>query len=329
VQVSYRDSGYEPNPASRVFRNKYGDCKDKATLLISMLNALGVPAFYAILPTNRAPELVKDIPFLYQFDHCIVAIREGDRYLYIDPVEFNRYGNLPSMDQGRDILVFEDGTFRFGKTGKDASKVVSHISIELEKDGHIQGVLKNRLYGDYDTDIRSEFVNLTQEEYKEFENAFVSGYHGIKVLNSRYSDPFDLKNPLSMQLDFEAKDYGQKLGDLWILPNRQFSIPEFEAFTQEKRVHSLKFDEISEQRCHLEIRIPQGYEIYYIPEDFEHHDRYYDIVSVYSKSDGAVKWDYSFNRKAVLIPKEDYSLLREKFQDLVRHSQKQIILKKM
>ena len=66
----------------------------------------------------------------------------------------------------------------------------------------------------------------------------------------------------------------------------------------------------------------------YIPESFEYHDSYYDIVSTYSKSSGVVNWDYSFNRKAIFIPNEDYQLLREKFQDLVKHSEKQIVLKK-
>jgi hypothetical protein len=131
-----------------------------------------------------------------------------------------------------------------------------------------------------------------------------------------------------VQYTFEAKDYGQKLGDLWIVPNREFSVDEYEMFTQKERVHPLKFDETDEEKLHVEIRIPESYEVYYIPEGFEYHDSYYDIVSTYSKSNGVVNWDYSFNRKALFIPNEDYQLLREKFQDLVKHSEKQILLKK-
>jgi hypothetical protein len=130
-----------------------------------------------------------------------------------------------------------------------------------------------------------------------------------------------------MQFTFEAKDYGQKLGNLWIVPNREFTVNEYKMFIQKERVHPLKFDETNEEKLHVEIRIPDSYEVYYIPESFEYHDSYYDIVSTYSKSSGAVNWDYSFNRKAVFIPKEDYQLLRKKFQDLVKNSQKQIILK--
>jgi len=330
IAVSYGNSGYEPNPAPRVLRNKYGDCKDKATLLISMLNVIDVPAFYAILPTNELPKLEKDIPFLYQFDHCIVAIKENDKYLYIDPIEYNRYGNLPSMDQGRDVFVFRNGAFQFEKISRyPSARALADILIKLEENGHINVILKRSFYGSYDRSIRSEFVTCTKEEYKEFEDIVISRYNGIRMLDSQYSDPFDLNNPLSMQFTFEAKDHGQKLGGLWIVPNKVFSVGEYEMFTQKERVHPLKFDETDEKKLHVEIRIPESYEVYYIPESFEYHDSYYDIVSTYSETNGGVvNWDYSFNRKAIYIPSEDYQLLREKFQDLIKHSEKQIVLKK-
>ena len=328
VGVSYGASGYEPNPAPKVLRNKYGDCKDKATLLISMLNVIDVPAYYVILPTSELPELEKSIPFLDQFDHCIVATKENGRYFYMDPITYNRYGDLPSMDQDRNVLIFGEDSHQFAKTDLYPSAQIVDSSLKFEENGDTHITFKGSYQGYYDWLFRSTFVALTEEEYRQFEDRVISEYRNSLMTDKQYSDPFDLNNPLMIQYTFEAKDYGQKLGDLWIVANKHFSVDEHEMFTQKERVHPLKFDRTDEDRKHMEIRIPESYEVYYIPEKFEYHDSYYDIVSTYSESKGVVNWDYSFNRKAIFIPNEVYQSLRETFQELVKHSEKQIVLRK-
>ena len=38
--------GWQANHAADIFRNRYGDCKDKTTLLIAMLHVAGIDAYY-------------------------------------------------------------------------------------------------------------------------------------------------------------------------------------------------------------------------------------------------------------------------------------------
>ena len=58
--------------AADIYRNRYGDCKDKTTLLISMLKAVGIHAFY-VLVDDRRGVVDPDAPSLYG-DHIITAI---------------------------------------------------------------------------------------------------------------------------------------------------------------------------------------------------------------------------------------------------------------
>ncbi|MGA2086737.1 MAG: DUF3857 domain-containing protein, partial [Terracidiphilus sp.] len=64
--------GLQANHAADIFRNRYGDCKDKTTLLISMLQVAGIHAFY--VPVDHRRGVVDpDFPSLLG-DHMITAI---------------------------------------------------------------------------------------------------------------------------------------------------------------------------------------------------------------------------------------------------------------
>ncbi len=65
-------SGYQPHRPEEIFQRRYGDCKDKATLLIAMLGASGIRAFPLIVDTDRGsidPNIAS--PFA---NHMITAI---------------------------------------------------------------------------------------------------------------------------------------------------------------------------------------------------------------------------------------------------------------
>ena len=108
--------GLQAHHAGDIFRNRYGDCKDKTTLLISMLQVAGIQAFYVPVDDRRGV-VDPDAPSLYG-DHMITAIeipaevkdprlmaivkaKDGKRYLIFDPTnERTPVGNLPSYEQG-------------------------------------------------------------------------------------------------------------------------------------------------------------------------------------------------------------------------------------
>ena len=45
--------GYQPHPAPQIFAHRYGDCKDKATLVSAMLSEIGVESYYVVINSER------------------------------------------------------------------------------------------------------------------------------------------------------------------------------------------------------------------------------------------------------------------------------------
>jgi hypothetical protein len=122
VAIEIGVGGYQPHLPADVYKNKYGDCKDKATLLISMLGKIGLRAYPALVGTRGDVEADPKVPTLATFDHMIVALPvpadlrpeieklpsydSQDQILWMDPTsETDPLGQLPEMDQGVFALI--------------------------------------------------------------------------------------------------------------------------------------------------------------------------------------------------------------------------------
>ncbi|HEV7550625.1 MAG TPA: DUF3857 domain-containing transglutaminase family protein, partial [Candidatus Angelobacter sp.] len=74
VAIELGIGGQQPHPAVDVFTNRYGDCKDKATLLSSMLKEIGVDSYYVVINADRG-SITAGTPPNLGFNHVILAIQ--------------------------------------------------------------------------------------------------------------------------------------------------------------------------------------------------------------------------------------------------------------
>ena len=99
---------YKPSLPAGTVRRGFGDCKDKASLLVSALASHGRRAHIVLIGAGRG-DVVEEVPRPGAFNHAIVAIPGAEGYLFTDPTsEVAEYGTLPNMDEGRLALVIFD-----------------------------------------------------------------------------------------------------------------------------------------------------------------------------------------------------------------------------
>ena len=165
--------GWQANHAGDIFRNRYGDCKDKTTLLIAMLRVAGINAYYVPVDDRRGI-VDPDDPSLYG-NHMITAIEvpsdvndprliatvkahDGKRYLIFDPTnERTPVGNLPSYLQG------SYGTLAAGTASQvielpmlppEANGTVRKGEFSLAADGTLTGQVETTHSGPEGADLR-------------------------------------------------------------------------------------------------------------------------------------------------------------------------------
>ncbi len=98
-------SGEKPADPSVVFARRYGDCKDKSLLFVTILRALGIEA-YPVLVNSGLRHAIEDWqPTGNAFDHCIAMVRIGGQTYWLDPtIQFQRgplaAHYLPNYERG-------------------------------------------------------------------------------------------------------------------------------------------------------------------------------------------------------------------------------------
>jgi len=100
VGVEVGEGSHRPRPASQVIEHRFGDCKDKSVLLVSLLSVLGIDAEPALVSSFRGRSLDDWVPSPFAFDHVIVrATLASNEIAWIDPTisqqRGKRFGALP------------------------------------------------------------------------------------------------------------------------------------------------------------------------------------------------------------------------------------------
>ncbi len=103
-------NSHQPTPPPLVLQRRFGDCKDKSLLLLTVLSELGVTAYPALINTEAKWQLDKWEPSPYAFDHVIVQATVGDKTYWFDPTISFQRGSLSERynpDYQRALVVRE------------------------------------------------------------------------------------------------------------------------------------------------------------------------------------------------------------------------------
>lgn len=97
--IEIGENSHKPSPVDETLQRRYGDCKDKTVLLISLLRELNIEAYPALVNTDLKKELIKLLPSISSFDHVIVQVRHNNKSYWLDPTRQYQYGSLKDIYQ--------------------------------------------------------------------------------------------------------------------------------------------------------------------------------------------------------------------------------------
>ena len=161
--------GYEPHDVNITFKNKYGVCRDKAALLVSMLRIAGFKA-YPVLIMN-GPKKDKNVPNPY-FNHAIVCVQEANgNYILMDPTDENTKELFPAYLCNQSYLVAkpEGETLRTSHiTPASKNLMLIHTSASVNDAGIMIAETSMRFVGINDGAYRGYFARRKPIERKRF-----------------------------------------------------------------------------------------------------------------------------------------------------------------
>ena len=207
--VELGQGGIVPRTPAETLRRKFGDCKDKAVLLIAALRALDIPAYAALLNAgDDEQDVEQELPGFGGFNHAIVVV-PGTPSIWIDPTDrFARAGELPTDDQGRLALIASPTATALTRTPEAEAaenRVVKTLEFFLADLGTARAVETDEYSGAVERDLRAFYLSEDPEALRDAVSDYMRKTYLAKDLGAYdHGNPLDLAHPF--RLHFEARE---------------------------------------------------------------------------------------------------------------------------
>ena len=332
VGIELGQSAYQPSHATEVFQMQYGDCKDKTTLLISMLDLVGIKAYPCLISIAPHERVNTRLPFLSHFNHIIAAVPTGpNTYIWLDATAATcSYGDLPYSVQGRTGFLISDTHGAFVETpvfSPESNRLVSTTELALDDEGTVQGTLRIQTSGQYSLNTRWTYQQIHPTAVKTTLAAELSQqFPGIQVEWCDMSDLSDLNTPVEINLGFRVENYAESLGDSMLLP---LPIDEFSAyagtFADQHRTYSLDFGYPMQIEKTIRIQIPEGWTAV-LPENIHHTVEIAELSRQYRQVENIITYQLVFTLKNRILPADAYSAAKSLFVSLASEDGSRLLL---
>lgn len=258
---------HKPHPASEVFQKRYGDCKDKTFLLLTMLHIAGIEGQPALVPAHR-DYFDPQMPSLAAFNHVIAAVPDGDRFFWLDATnEVAAYHSAPFSRPTTVFMIQADGSYRFIETPAPSDRldrVQNEIIYRIDEQGNAAADFHHEYFGLAAQSMRYMYKYMSPEQrIKFFQNK------GIEVQHLDMGSFSDTESPFFIHLQGHIKNLVQVIDrDLIILSN-VIRLDSYRDITAAgSRQYPVMLQSSFYSRETMRYIFPEGFKIRKLPEPF-------------------------------------------------------------
>jgi len=258
---------HKPHAANEIFQKRYGDCKDKTVLLLTMLKIAGIKGMPALVPAN-GKYFDESIPSLNAFNHVIAVVPFNDKYFWLDATnEVASYNSPPFLLPTKVFLINEDGSYRFIKTPElndrnDSYSVDMKYNIDMEGNAAID--YHYEYSGKAAESIRYFFKYSPPEQRKKFFED-----RGIEVKELNLGSLTDTRIPFTIKLSGNIKNIAQKFDEKTMVLSNIISLDSYRDITAaSNRQYPINQAQSLYSREKSSYKLPAGFKIKKLPKDF-------------------------------------------------------------
>ena len=273
VSLSLGVGRYQPHSAADVLHNQYGDCKDKHTLLASLLEAEGLHADSVLINSSR--KLDPDVPSPSQFDHVITMMPAGeekgvDGEVWMDTTaEVAPFRLLSFSLRNKQALVIPPVDAHSAvaphleETPADTPMPdveISEIDGKINQIGKLEAHVHYVFRGDEELMLRSVFRRVPEANWQRVVENVNAGIGG-DISNLKVSDPAATREPFTLSYDVSRVNYldWSKKKTEMILPLSSFALPDVDEDDTDSDAEPLKLGPKAEYTYKIKLELPGKY----------------------------------------------------------------------
>lgn len=212
IGVAFGVGRFQPHSAADVLSNQYGDCKDKSTLLISMLAAANIPADAVLIGAgiNFNPA----VPSPASFNHAITLAHIDNQPAWLDSTaEASPFRLLNAVIRSKQALVIPATSDAHVETTPADPPFPSIVKFQatgtLDDKGTSHSQLTMNFRGDGEVELRQAVRTVSPAQWDDLmQRISYAMAFGGKVTNTQFSRPDDTLVPFHITYDYEREKAG-------------------------------------------------------------------------------------------------------------------------
>lgn len=348
VAIEIGIGGYQPHNAGDIFARRYGDCKDKVTLLSAMLHEIGVDSYYTLVDTERGI-VVPEFPSM-RFNHVILAIKVPNdvpteslyamvnnpnlgRIVFFDPTnEYVPLGYLPSsLQDSFGLVVGPDGgellalpllpaaTNRLLRTGK----------LNLSASGNLDGTVQETRWGAPAEARRAQLLEAAPKmRAKVFEDFLGSTLNDFTLTRATVGNLDHYDETLTVEYSFVSERYAKSAGNLLIMAPRVVGTKGSNILAGKPRKYPIEFGEATRQDDMFDITLPAGYVVDELPKPVKAECPYGSYKSEIEVSGNVLHYKRTYEITDVIVPTQKLDEVKDFFRQIAADEHSSAILKR-
>jgi tetratricopeptide (TPR) repeat protein len=289
VGLEFGIHGYKPYRVDQILQRRFGDCKDKASLMHALLESVGIDSRVVLLRMRRLGRMPEAPASLAIFNHAILYLPQFD--LWLDgTASFSGSRDLPAEDRGATVLVVNpDGPPRFGyvpEARPEENRTESLFEVALAADGRATLRGTSRIRGVQAPGYRRAY-QAEGERRAVLEQAFNRTFPGLEVKSLSISDLGRIEDDVAMRFELEVARYAQPdAGGLRFTPfGAAAGYTESYAPASSRR-HDLVLGDPGETRFTYRYTVPPGWRVADVPDPVD-VETPFGAFAVRYRADGA------------------------------------------
>lgn len=275
VGIEVNENGYRPYHPADIYSKRYGDCKDKTYLLITLLNHIGIKAYPVWVSTYYKQYILDYLPSPTVFNHVITAIQHDGELIYVDPTLSNQNGDFKVFYNGnyvKGLLLNDQNNSPIDIINSSLEKIVITETYDvIDTISPVQYSVSSTYYGGEADRVRAMFKGATKKELRSMYLNAYSYLHpsmemtqDLEQIENIYDNIFQVKENYlihnfwqydkSVEQDYVCEIAANNLWEFISDPVQKNRTMPFFVYYPVEIEHTINFNHISE----IAIEIEQG-----------------------------------------------------------------------
>jgi transglutaminase-like putative cysteine protease len=339
--------GWQPRAAGDTYRNHYGDCKDKATLLGSMLQVAGIHAENVLIFAEHGVTR-EDSPGNY-FNHAILAIelpadakvtyrsvvqtKSGQRYLIFDPTnEWVPVGELGEYEQGNfALLEGKNGgeLIRMPVFPPEQNRLARNGKFTIGEGGGLSGELQISDSGSHAWRSRANVARENERERtRSAENFLTRSLQGATLKQATYEHLDEPSRELMVHYSFTASEFLKSSGTLLLFQPCVFGHKAI-AIDWKKRKYPVDLQSTTDEVDRYEIALPAGMQVDDLPDAVQIDVGFASYKSSVTSANGVILYQREYVVRDPQVGLDKLGQLRKLEEAILRDEASSVVLKKI